>query len=220
MKDFEETVRVLEDRYSRLLSENGDGPAAVEQSDRATQERRMKTLCEIGDLRTAKILDFGCGTGHLLTVLRDEFDFAGEYVGCDITADLLRVAGEKFPGVRFERWDVLTDGLQERFDYVLISGVFNNRVGENWEWMSEILKALFGNVDRGIAFNNLTRYVDYFDPHLFYVDPADVFEFCKTELSPLVTLRHDYFIRKETVPYEFTTYVYPSVVECRSLNKA
>ncbi|MEM7600817.1 MAG: class I SAM-dependent methyltransferase [Verrucomicrobiota bacterium] len=217
---FSETIKHLEDRYSKLLSENGDGPGAVEQSDQETQEQRMRTLCYIGDLKNAKVLDFGCGTGHLLSVLRNEFDFEGEYVGCDITNDLLQVAREKYPEVRFGRWDILNEGLSENFDYILISGVFNNLAGENWEWMTDILGCLFKNVNKGLAFNNLSRYVDYFDDHLFYVDPSKVFEFCKSELSPLVSLRHDYFVREGTVPYEFSTYVYASDVGCRNLNQA
>jgi hypothetical protein len=37
-----------------------------------------------------------------------------------------------------------------------------------------------------------------------------VFAFCKQELSPRVTLRHDYHVKDGVIPFEFTTYVYRS----------
>lgn len=216
--NFSKVVTTLAERYTRLLAANGDSPGAVEQSNLSTQERRMRQISAIGDLRHAKVLDFGCGTGHLLTVLENEFEFAGDYHGYDITPGLIDLAREKFHNQSFEVRNIFEDGIPERFDYVLVSGVFNNLVGDNWEWMTQSLELLFSCADKGIAFNNLSRYVDYFDDHLFYVDPGDVFKFCKEKLSPLVTLHHDYQLQDGKVPYEFTTFVYRSEVSCRSLN--
>lgn len=216
-KGHREVSEDLRRRYARLLAENGDGPGAVEQADVETQERRMFMLCEAGDLKTAKLLDFGCGTGHLLTVLQANLGFEGVYVGYDITLELLEVARKKHPSARFEVRDVLQEGIEEEFDFVLINGVFNNAVGDNWKWMTAVLKTLFVKTRVALAFNSLSRYVDYVDNHLYYVDPAKVFQFCKEELSPRVTLRHDYCTREGVVPYEFTTYVHATDIACRKL---
>lgn len=211
----ERALRQLNEHYSSLINEHGDIPQAAQWRDRETQERRMEVLAEVGDLRAAKLLDFGCGTGHLLDFLRRRSGFCGEYVGYELSVEMIALATEKFPGVRFERRDVLSDGLAEDFDYMLMSGVFNNRVDDNWGLLTAILGCLFARTRKAIAFNAMSTYVDRFDSDLFYVSPTKVFQFCKEQLSPCVVLRHDYLVRSGIVPYEFTVYVYKTEIEPR-----
>jgi SAM-dependent methyltransferase len=214
-KTFQKDLAFLEHHYSNLLKEHGDTPRAVQWADVLTQERRMAVLSEVGDLRSAKILDFGCGTGHLLDFLRRKVTFSGEYVGYDISQKMVTAAQAKFPEIRFEKCDILTEGIGEDFDYILINGVFNNRTENSWELMGSLLKSLFGRAQRGMAFNALSTYVDFFDPELFYVSPEVVFRFCKEELSSSVILRHDYLIRTGVVPFEFSIYVYTTDIKSR-----
>lgn len=216
--EFSESVARLADTFSERLEKFGDSPECAEHSDLETQERRMRYLCEGLDFQNAKILDFGCATGHFLTFIKREFAFQGDYVGYDISEKMISTGSAKFPDARFECRDILASGVQEQFDYIFVSGTFNDLIGDNWKWMAQSLKVLFGACRRTMVFNNLSRYVDYFDGHLFYVDPAKVFQFSKEELSPLVSLRHDYCMKDGVVPYEFTTRVDKSDIGCRSLN--
>ena len=218
--EFSDSISKVAEMFSERYRKYGDRPECAEHSDLDSQERRMRFVCEVADLRDAKVLDFGCATGHMLTFLKREFDFAGSYVGYDISPVMIEAAQEKFGGekARFEVRDILSQGVDEEFDYVLISGTFNDLTGDNWGWMTAVLRTLFAKSRVALAFNTLTRYVDYLDDHLFYVDPTKVFQFCKEELSPKVSLRHDYCIREGVVPYEFTTYVYATDIDCRKLN--
>jgi SAM-dependent methyltransferase len=208
-------LSLLEEHYSRLVQEHGDTPEGVQWSDRQSQEHRVAILTEVGDLRSAKVLDFGCGTGHLLAFMRDRLGFTGEYVGYDLSAGMIATAQGKFPGIRFEQRDVLADGVPEEFDFVLVNGVFNNRVHNNWGLLTTILLCLFSHTRTALAFNALSTYVDFFDPKLFYVNPEDVFRFCKERLSPCVILRHDYLIKPGTIPFEFSVYLYKTEVKPR-----
>lgn len=210
-----EDLRRLREHYAALVREHGDGPAAVQQSDVETQERRMAVLAEVGEMRTAKVLDFGCGTAHLLDFLVRTHRFCGEYVGYDICPDMVEAASRKFPGVRFEARDIFAYGIPEKFDYVLVNGVFNNRISDNWGFLTDSLQILFSSVRRAVAFNCLSTYVDYFAQGLWYADPGAVFRFCKENLSPCVTLRHDYLVKEGVVPYEFSVYVYRSGIQPR-----
>jgi SAM-dependent methyltransferase len=212
---FEKDLAGLEQHYSQLLKECGDTPQGVQWGDVETQERRMAILLDVGDVRSAKVLDFGCGTGHLLNFMQRQVGFKGEYIGYDIGEDMIRIARKKFPGIRFERRDILAQGIGEVFDYILINGVFNNLVDDNWGLMKSILRCLFHKARRALAFNALSTYVDYFDPGLFYVSPNKVFSFCKEELSSRVILRHDYLIKSDVVPFEFSVYVYASEISPR-----
>jgi SAM-dependent methyltransferase len=200
--------------YSRLFATHGDSPEAAQWRDRSSQEVRLEVLAGVGDLRDAKILDFGCGTGHLCAML-DAKGLRCEYVGYDLSQPMIDFARQKHPRARFECRDVLSEGVAEDFDYVLISGVFNNQVSDNWTLMTSLLRTLWPHARRGLAFNNLSNYVDFLDEGLFYVEPERVFRFCKEQLSPCVTLRHDYLVKAGVVPFEFTTYVYRTGIDCR-----
>jgi len=209
-------MRTLEAHYAKLITDNADAPAGAQWRDRATQERRMVVLAEVADLRRAKVLDFGCGTGHMLSVLRSQLGFDGTYVGYDLVESALEIGRSTYPDARFERRDVLAEGLPEQFDYILVSGVFNNALSDNWTFLTTVIEKLFAATRCALAFNLLSTYVDTFDSGLAYFDPARVFGFCKEHLSPRVTLRHDYEVRPGVVPFEFTTYVYRTDIACRA----
>lgn len=210
---FQTDLASIEEHYSNLLVIHGDSAAAVQWRDQITQERRFEILTQVGNLHNAKVLDFGCGTGHLLHFLRSQLHFNGEYVGYDLSHNMIAAARQKFPEARFEQRNILTEKLSEDFDYVLISGVFNNIASDNWGLMTTLLKQLFQHTKKGLAFNALSTYVDYFDPHLFYVNPEEVFRFLKEYLSPCVTLRHDYQIKPGVIPFEFSAYIYSVELE-------
>jgi SAM-dependent methyltransferase len=212
---YRQELSLLEQHYSQLLRDYGDTPRAADWRDLEQQEHSMAVLTEVGELGSAKVLDFGCGTGHLFNFLKHRLRFTGEYVGYDITAGLVAAARKKFPGVRFEQRDILAQGMDEDFDYIFISGVFNDRTKDNWGLMTAILRSLFPNVRKALAFNALSTYVDFLDPRLYYVSPEKLFRFCKVELSPCVALRHDYLVRPGVVPFEFSVYVYRSSIQPR-----
>lgn len=199
--------------YTSRCEKFGDSPQASQYTDQASQEVRMHRLLEVGDVRNARILDFGCGTGHLLTVLKRDYDYTGEFTGYDISEAMVKIAKENHPQARFEVRDILSQGVAAKCDYVFISGTFNILIADNWSWMQQTLKALFECCDKALAFNNLSTYVEYMDEGLFYVQPEQVFGFCKTNLSPAVTLRHDYLTKSGGFPFEFATYVYRAAQE-------
>jgi cyclopropane fatty-acyl-phospholipid synthase-like methyltransferase len=199
-------LRRLERHYDELVRRHGRAPEGAQWTSVESQRRRFAALAEVGDLSGAKVLDFGCGTGALLDYLTDT-GFHGEYVGIDLSETAVSTAADAHPGTRFERRDILAEGLDERFDYVLMSGIFNNLVSDNWALLDALTRPLLAAADRAIAFNMLSTYVDYTDDGLWYADPGAVFAWCKTELSPAVTLRHDYEIRDGVVPFEYTVYV-------------
>lgn len=209
-------MQALEGHYNKLIATHASSPAGAQWSDRETQERRMTILAEVGDLRAAKVLDWGCGTGHMLSVLRSRFSFDGSYVGYDLAESALALGRATHPEARFDRRDVLTDGVAEDFDYVFVSGVFNNRISDNWTFLTHALVRLYERTRRALAFNLLSTYVDRFDPGLAYFDPGHVFRFCKEELSPKVILRHEYEVKVGVVPFEFTIYVHRTSIPCRA----
>ncbi|MGE5339848.1 MAG: glycosyltransferase [Candidatus Omnitrophota bacterium] len=64
----------------------------------------------------SRVLEIGCGTGHLLNALKPS-----RGVGIDISAGMITTAREKYPHLDFYRMDAEDIRLNETFDYVIIS---------------------------------------------------------------------------------------------------
>lgn len=198
---------VMAAHYSSLAKRHGDSPKSAQWRGAPSQERRWDVLFEIGDLSRAKILDFGCGTGAMVGSLRRRFDYKGEYVGCDISDGMLKLARGKFPGVRFEAIDIFADPPTEMFDYVFASGTFNNDHADAYEFLLAAIPRLFAHARKGLAFNLLSAMAPRRVAELIYIDPLELYDFCKTTVTPLVTLRDDYRIEDEEIPEDFTLYL-------------
>jgi len=213
--EFKDQFKSIGSHFSRLILENGDTPDAVQWTDITTQNKRFEILCQIADLRSAKILDFGCGKADLLTYLENNENFQGQYHGIDISAEMIDFCKNKFPNSKFEARDIFENPLIESFDYILISGTFNQKTTNDLELTQKLLNCLYRSADKGLTFNALSTYVDFFDPGLNYYAPEQMFNFCKETLSPRVTLRHDYLLKENCIPYEYSIFVYSCDVPCR-----
>jgi len=62
------------------------------------------------------VLEIGCGTGYLLNALKPS---AG--MGIDLSPSMIRIAGEKYPHLKFEVMDAEHLNITETFDFVVIS---------------------------------------------------------------------------------------------------
>ena len=100
--------------------------------------------------------------------------------------------------------DILEAADDMELDYIVSSQAFNNKFthSDNWEVMKLVLAKCCRIAKKGVAIDMMSTYVDFYEDHLYYFDPAKVFEFCKT-LTKRVTIRHDYPL------FEFTIYIYP-----------
>ncbi len=206
------TVRPIEisrDYYERALAEFGDDPRGVNWRDRQSQELRFQILSEVGDLSGRRLHDVGCGLGHLQSWLRQRQPDV-DYVGSDISEKMIAAAKARaHDNAVFYVADILNDRQQAswmRADYIINSGVFTvkSTVPEKqWRmFVHSMVRSMFGLAEKGIAFNLMTSFVDYRDDHLFYEDPGAILEFCVSELSRKVVIRHDYPL------WEYVVYVY------------
>lgn len=191
--------------YKNEFTLHGDNHASVRYASKESQWRRYEILTQISDLENKSILDYGCGTGHLYEYLNEKSIRIKDYIGVDILPDFLQVAKEKFPSATF--LESLSD-YDEAFDIGIVSGTFNDILPNNRKFWQQAVSDLFMRCKEGITFNMMSKYVDYEDPNLFYENPSYVLDFVKNNLSPFVTLRHDYLCKVDSIPYEFSIYVY------------
>jgi SAM-dependent methyltransferase len=136
---------------------------------RKTQEARFNALLAIDDLKGKSILDLGCGLGCLYGYLKEK-GWKGEYTGMDVLDMMVKGASDRFPGVVFEKRNILIDLPRRQWDYVFISGIFNHKVKDNWSWIEKTVRTCFNLSRLGMAFNLLESHSreDDLDSVFFY----------------------------------------------------
>jgi SAM-dependent methyltransferase len=195
--------------YQNRLRKHGPSSQAVQYSDQDSHFARFHVLAGV-DPEMASVLDVGCGLCDFWRYLRATGSNA-RYCGVDIVpdfVDLAKAAMATDPDADVHLVDVDEGELPKGYDYAVLSGVFNNVMEDNWGFMTTTLRKMWTAAGKGIAFNAMSTHVDYRAPDLYYVDPVDVFGFCKGELGGHPVLRHDYVTRTGGFPFEFAVYVY------------
>jgi SAM-dependent methyltransferase len=182
--------------YRESLERHGQRPLAVGWKDEATQRQRFSTLTDVIDSGgSISINDLGCGHGGLFRYLVDDRGIELErYFGYDVSPEMLAAARSYIADPRAELIESAT--VSRDADYSIVCGTLFNKLqasDESWTaYIEETLRMLAARSRRGFAFNLNSIHVDWRDDELYYGDPLRFFEFCRRELSPLVSLRHDY----------------------------
>ena len=186
--------------YQRSSSDYPNDYRGVKWESAELQFLRFKILCEVSPLLfNSSILDVGSGLGHLIGYLKSQ-NYTGEYKGIDLCAQMTLLAKKRYPLFAFENNDL--DSVENHsVDFVLASGIF---AFVDYTELQLIIQQLFSKAVKGAAFNCLSAYEP---PNakkngLFYPNPSEIFDLCKN-LTPYVTLRHDY------LQNDFTIYMYP-----------
>lgn len=122
---------------------------------RKNQELRFEALYGIGNLKGKSILDIGSGLGCFYAYLKAR-EWEGQYTGFDVLKPMVQTASRRFPGVRFEKRDILKKPPLEKWDYAFISGVMNHKVRDNWAWVEKMAKGALKLASIGLGFNLLT----------------------------------------------------------------
>jgi SAM-dependent methyltransferase len=206
-KPYASIVRFAE----QCLDHHGDSFRGVgwtrsqEQTDR--RYRVMLGLLAPARGRSATLLDFGCGASHLYEHIRRHGRDDIHYSGLDVSARFLELSRGKFPHLTYYDVDVLDDdaGLPD-FDYIVMNGVFTLRSALSVPAMMAYFEALvtrvWAHARRGIAFNVMSRYVEWERDDLFHLPFDSLATFLRREISRHYQFRADYGL------FEYTAYVY------------
>lgn len=175
--------------------------------DADARYRVMLDLIERDAPDEVSLLDFGCGLSHLYEYML-EHDVAGiNYSGLDLSDKFLSVSRSKFPAIEYYQGDLRNDRLDlPEFDYVVMNGIFNSKCelsfDEMFAYFRELVTKVFAKARVGIAFNVMSKQVEWEREDLFHL-PMDVLaSFLTKDVSRHFVIRHDYRL------YEYTVYVY------------
>ena len=193
-------MRAIRKLYEKSLRRHGATAKGVGWRDRRTHELRFERLSRVFEgVRAVSINDLGCGYGAFLEYLKERRVKVSRFRGFDISERMLDEARRRHPK---GEW-ILGSRLTAAADYSFASGIFNVRLkASRASWRRFIVRTLddlnrFSK--RGFAFNLLTSYVDYREPHLYYADPREFFDLCKCRYSKQVALLHDYPLYEWTI---------------------
>ncbi|BCG62732.1 MAG: hypothetical protein methR_P0382 [Methyloprofundus sp.] len=163
---------------------------AVFWDDQQTQYLRFHEIVKHMDLgEHSTVLDVGCGNAELYKYLNFN-GFKGEYKGYDINEELLNQARKMYPDIVVAKLDILAEPINERFDYVVLSGLFNLNYGQNIEWVEQMLTVMYGLANKKMIFNAISSYVNYQQDEMFYINPSTLLDFVLRNLSTQVVLEH------------------------------
>ena len=192
--------------YTEKLTAHGASPQGVDWNSAESQRVRFDQLVRVcGQEPDFQINDLGCGYGAFFDYLR-ALGRKCDYLGVDISEEMIAKAEalhDGLPGCRF----ATGQRADRQADYTVASGIFSVRLSaSDREWHAHLLSTLeemHARSRRGFAFNCLTKYSDaqHMKEYLFYADPCELFDFCKTRFARDVALLHDYGL------YEFTILV-------------
>jgi len=193
------TESILE-YFSSRFDKFGDSPKTLDYGSTEVQEKRFDILLKIGDINDCKILDIGCGLGHLFRYIRSR-GIAVDYVGYDINSRFIEDCKEKYPEARFELFNIEEKEPQEEFDYVFSSGIYNYGFNGDLNIVMDVINKFFKASKKGSAHNFISILGDFQNPEVNYFDPAEIAGLIQKTTRNYV-VRHDY------LPHDFTIYMY------------
>jgi SAM-dependent methyltransferase len=197
--------------YESCLERFGDTHLGVDWPKPEDAQTRYRVMLEVvrpeDKLRTVRLLDFGCGPSHLYEhmVARGLHDIA--YAGLDLSEKFVELSRRKFPENQYYCVDLLDgDAAIPSFDYVVMNGVFTVKralaFDEMFLYFKQLVKKVFESAEIGLAFNVMSKHVDWERDDLFHLGFDPLAHFLKTELTRNFIFRNDYGL------HEYTTYVY------------
>ncbi len=184
INNHQKIVKNSNEIYDKSASEYGISSSAVLWDDQQTQYFRFAELIKNLDLNDPDktILDVGCGNCELYKFL-NLIGFRGHYTGYDINKKLIKQARQRFKNIDVHCIDIMTEESPDRFNYVLMSGLFNVNVGQSLEWVYAFLKKVYELCTEIMVFNGTSTYVNYTEEKMFYLNPVETLAFCLYSLN-------------------------------------
>lgn len=206
MKTYDTIIK----HYEACLEKHGDTHLGVDWPKADDAEKRYKIMLDIINLRPnteVNILDFGCGTAHMYEYILKNNLSNIKYAGLDISEKFVAVSCNKYPAINFYCGDVLDAKFElPKYDYILMNGVFTEKrelsFDEMWQYLTNVLTKVYTQCNKGVAFNVMSKQVDWERDDLFHVSLDKLSEFLCKNISRNYVVRNDYGL------YEYTVYIY------------
>jgi SAM-dependent methyltransferase len=196
------------EHYENCFRRFGDSFKGVDWPKEEDALLRYKIMLElIPEQEKCSLLDFGCGTAFLYDfILKNDYQNIN-YTGLDISIEFIDVCKQKHPDKTFICTDILESPEQlGSFDYLVLNGVFTEKrdltFDEMFDYFKNIIRLLYTKANKGIAFNVMTKHVEWEREDLFHLPFDLLVSFLKSEISQSFIIRNDYGL------FEYTVYLF------------
>jgi cyclopropane fatty-acyl-phospholipid synthase-like methyltransferase len=191
--------------YDDCYKQHGNNHLGVDWPNYEDTLKRHQVMFDLVKYEDSTLLDFGCGLGHFYEWIKTNQKQV-HYSGLDINENFYNSCKTKFPSQTFYHLDIFKDNNLPNFDYITINGVFTEKLEltqeEMWGFFTSVISKLWEKCNKGIAFNLMSKHVDWEREDLFHVGLDELGWYLKDNLSRNFVIRNDYKL------YEYTTYVY------------
>jgi SAM-dependent methyltransferase len=212
MSDIDKPYASIVRHYEECLEKHGDSHLGVDWPKIDDAQKRYRIMVEVARFaRTSgekySILDFGCGAAHLYEFIEKNNLKQFSYKGIDISSKFISLCRQKYPNLYFEVVDALEnqEGIPTS-DFVVMNGVFTEKreltFDAMWEYFRKLLAIVFEKTTVGLAFNVMSKHVDWERDDLFHLPHDLLAEFLTKNLTRNYIIRNDYGL------YEYTVYLY------------
>lgn len=164
---------IIEHYIERVKDFNIPEYKVLDWESQEAQEMRFKTLLEHFDIRKSVLLDVGSGLGHLAEYI-DKRNIDVYYIGIDIMPEMIERAKQKtFKNInpQFMTLDFFKNSdIEDDFDYIYSSGIFNLNLGNNEEFLKNAVKDFLIAARKGVCFNllDISCKEKYGDKYYYY----------------------------------------------------
>ena len=210
--DYKEIIN----HYKKCFKKFGDTARGVDWTKEDQVNIRYQVMLEITNFykksydnkKKISILDFGCGLSHFYEYLNKNDLNHIDYTGLEISKIFFEESKKKYPKNMYIYGDILKDDnlLNKTYDYVISNGVFTEKNNLTYDYMFDYLEKMivliFKSCTKGMAFNLMSKQVDWEVETLFHVPIDDIANLLTKKITRNFIVRNDYGL------YEYTVYVY------------
>jgi cyclopropane fatty-acyl-phospholipid synthase-like methyltransferase len=210
-----ENYTKIVEHYEQCFEKHGPSHRGVDWPNQHDLHKRFRVMIDmVLQKGPCTLLDFGCGTGLLFDWLEDnELSHAINYTGCDMSEKFINFCKQKFKDdpENFFQIDLLkTPEKLGKYDYIVANGVFTMKLElsqqEMWDHFTKVIPILYKHANKGVAFNLMSKQVDWERNDLFHVSLDQLALFLTKNLSRHFVIRNDYGL------YEYTVHLYKEPV--------
>ena len=204
------------DHYEKCFDEFGDTPRGVDWTKEEQVDTRYQVMIEtiyfyeknFNLSEKVSVLDYGCGLSHLYNYILKKKLNNIDYTGLEISEKFFNESKKKYPKNKYILGDILKEPsiLKINYDYTILNGVFTEKRQLTYDYMFEYLKKMisiiFTKSNKAIAFNVMSKQVDWEVDTLFHVPIDDMANFLTKKITRNFIIRNDYGL------YDYTVYIF------------
>jgi SAM-dependent methyltransferase len=207
-----EISRHLQEHYRQTFLAHGPTSKGVDWGDKEwaaiLRQHKMLEIIREPIKDRVSLLDVGCGYGALVDLI-ERLELPIDYTGIDIVGEMIASARAVHPDSCFINGDIMEHSFGT-FDYVVCNGILTQKLNASTLTMNnyaqQLVRKAFSLCRRGIAFNQMSTFVNFQKENLYYRNPAEMLAWCMSEITPHARIDCAYELW-----YEYTVFLYKTI---------